>query len=146
MGDDDILFNMDNLVWVLSKYDLFEMWYIGSNLESYRQNDYFSYSMVYGGGGFVISYFLVEVLIVMQDECLEWYFFLFGSDDCLYVCIIEFGVFLMREGGFYQVRCVGCSIQSFGGLLYLVIVVCRSRVLGSCFVFFRVCWLVMQDW
>lgn len=102
MGDDDTLFNTDNLVRVLSKYDPSEMWYIGSNSESHRQNDHFSHSMAYGGGGFAISYPLAEALTAMQDECLERYPSLFGSDDRLHACITELGVPLTRELGFHQ--------------------------------------------
>lgn len=103
MGDDDTLFNTDNLVRVLSKYDPSEMWYIGSNSESHRQNDHFSHSMAYGGGGFAISYPLAERLTAMQDECLERYPSLFGSDDRLHACITELGIPLTRELGFHQV-------------------------------------------
>jgi hypothetical protein len=106
MGDDDTLFNTENLVRVLSKYDPSEMWYIGSNSESHRQNDHFSHNMAYGGGGFAISYPLAEALTGMQDECLERYPSLFGSDDRLHACISELGVPLTREGGFHQVRCL----------------------------------------
>ncbi|KAG0555177.1 hypothetical protein KC19_12G150300 [Ceratodon purpureus] len=102
MGDDDTLFNTDNLLRVLSKYDPSEMWYIGSNSESHRQNDCFSHSMAYGGGGFAISYPLAEALAAMQDKCLERYPSLFGSDDRLHACITELGVPLTRESGFHQ--------------------------------------------
>jgi hypothetical protein len=103
MGDDDTLFNTENLVRVLSKYDPSEMWYIGSHSESHRQNDCFSHSMAYGGGGFAISYPLAEALAAMQDECLERYPSLFGSDDRLHACITELGVPLTVEPGFHQV-------------------------------------------
>jgi hypothetical protein len=103
MGDDDTIFSAENLVRVLSKYDSREMWYIGSTSESHKQNDYFSHSMAYGGGGFAISYPLAEALAAMQDECLERYPQLFGSDDRLHACITELGVPLTREPGFHQV-------------------------------------------
>lgn len=102
MGDDDTLFNTANLVRVLSKYDASEMWYIGSNSESHRQNDCFSHSMAYGGGGFAISYPLAEALTAMQDQCLERYPSLVGSDDRLHACITELGVPLTKEPGFHQ--------------------------------------------
>lgn len=102
MGDDDTLFNTENLVRVLSKYDPSEMYYIGSTSESHRQNDHFSHSMAYGGGGFAISYPLAEALTSMQDKCLERYPKLFGSDDRLHACINELGVPLTREPGFHQ--------------------------------------------
>lgn len=104
MGDDDTLFNTENLVRVLSKYDPSEMHYIGSNSESHRQNDHFSHSMAYGGGGFAISYPLAAALSAMQDECLERYPALFGSDDRLHACITELGIPLTREPGFHQVQ------------------------------------------
>jgi len=103
MGDDDTIFSAENLVRVLSKYDSREMWYIGSTSESHKQNDHFSHSMAYGGGGFAISYPLAEALAAMQDECLERYPQLFGSDDRLHACITELGVPLTREPGFHQV-------------------------------------------
>ncbi|CAM6057986.1 unnamed protein product [Sphagnum tenellum] len=102
MGDDDTIFSAENLVRVLSKYDSREMWYIGSTSESHKQNDHFSHSMAYGGGGFAISYPLAEALAAMQDECLERYPQLFGSDDRLHACITELGVPLTREPGFHQ--------------------------------------------
>jgi hypothetical protein len=105
MGDDDTIFSTENLVRVLSKYDSREMYYIGSSSESHKQNVHFSHSMAYGGGGFAISYPLAEALTAMQDECLERYPQLFGSDDRLHACITELGVPLTREHGFHQVGC-----------------------------------------
>ncbi|CAM6056795.1 unnamed protein product [Sphagnum tenellum] len=102
MGDDDTIFSTENLVRVLSKYDSREMYYIGSSSESHKQNVHFSHSMAYGGGGFAISYPLAEALTAMQDECLERYPQLFGSDDRLHACITELGVPLTREHGFHQ--------------------------------------------
>jgi hypothetical protein len=58
--------------------------------------------MAYGGGGIAISYPLAEELSNMQDECLERYPQLFGSDDRLHACISELGVPLTREPGFHQ--------------------------------------------
>jgi hypothetical protein len=105
MGDDDTLFSTDNLLRVLSKYDSSEMYYIGSSSESHKQNVHFSHSMAYGGGGFAISYPLAEALSEMQDDCLERYPDLFGSDDRLHACITELGVPLTQEHGFHQVHC-----------------------------------------
>lgn len=104
MGDDDTMFNVDNLVHVLSKYDPSEMWYIGNPSESHHQNEHFSGTMAYGGGGFAISYPLAAEIAKMQDECLERYPQLFGSDDRLHACILELGVPLTKEVGFHQVR------------------------------------------
>jgi hypothetical protein len=41
MGDDDMVFVLENLVIVLSKYDHRKMYYIGSLSESHLQNIYF---------------------------------------------------------------------------------------------------------
>ncbi|KAH9316870.1 hypothetical protein KI387_018639, partial [Taxus chinensis] len=102
LGDDDTIFNVENLIRVLSKYDSSEMYYIGSTSESHSANTFFSHSMGFGGGGIAISYPLAETLSEMLDECLERYPRLFGSDDRLHACISEIGVPLTREPGFHQ--------------------------------------------
>lgn len=103
LGDDDTIFNADNLVAVLSKYDSSEMIYIGAPSESHSANTYFSHSMAYGGGGIAISYPLAEALSNILDDCLERYHILYGSDDRLHACISELGIPLSREQGFHQV-------------------------------------------
>lgn len=103
LSDDDTIFNVDNLVAVLSKYDPSEMLYVGSPSESHSANTYFSHSMAYGGGGIAISYPLAQALSQTQDECLERYPKFYGSDDRLHACISELGVPLTRELGFHQV-------------------------------------------
>ncbi|KAK6941844.1 Protein of unknown function DUF604 [Dillenia turbinata] len=100
--DDDTIFNVDNLVQVLSKYDDSEMVYVGSPSESHSANAYFSHSMAFGGGGIAISWPLAEALFHMQDDCLERYPKLYGSDDRLHACITELGIPLSREHGFHQ--------------------------------------------
>ncbi|KAG2676847.1 hypothetical protein I3843_12G073100 [Carya illinoinensis] len=102
LGDDDTVFNADNLVAVLRKYDPSEMVYIGSPSESHSANTYFSHSMAFGGGGIAISRPLAEALSNIQDDCLDRYPKLYGSDDRLYACISELGVPLTRELGFHQ--------------------------------------------
>ncbi|XP_026397903.1 uncharacterized protein LOC113293495 [Papaver somniferum] len=102
MGDDDTIFNPDNLVSVLSKYDSNELVYIGSNSESHSANTYFSHSMAFGGAGIAISYPLAHSLSKIQDDCLERYPKLYGSDDRLHACVSELGVPLTREHGFHQ--------------------------------------------
>ncbi|XP_030540164.2 uncharacterized protein LOC115747967 [Rhodamnia argentea] len=102
LGDDDTIFNVDNLVAVLSKYDWSEMVYIGAPSESHSANTYFSHNMAFGGGGIAISYALADALSKIQDECLERYPKLYGSDDRLHACISEIGVPLTRESGFHQ--------------------------------------------
>jgi len=103
LGDDDTIFNVDNLVNVLSKYDYNEMVYVGGSSESHSANTYFSHNMAYGGGGIAISYPLAEALYSVLDDCLERYHKLYGSDDRLHACISELGVPLSRELGFHQV-------------------------------------------
>ncbi|KAL5540110.1 hypothetical protein UlMin_044199 [Ulmus minor] len=102
LADDDTIFNVENLVAVLSKYDPSEMVYIGNPSESHSANTYFSHSMAFGGGGVAISHPLAEVLSSIQDECLERYPKLYGSDDRLHACITELGIPLSREPGFHQ--------------------------------------------
>ncbi|KAF8379863.1 hypothetical protein HHK36_029312 [Tetracentron sinense] len=102
LGDDDTIFNADNLVAVLNKYDPSEMLYIGSSSESHSANTYFSHHMAFGGGGIAISYPLAEALSQIQDQCLERYPKLYGSDDRLHACITELGIPLTREHGFHQ--------------------------------------------
>eukprot|EP00252_Welwitschia_mirabilis_P013485 TRINITY_DN2965_c0_g1_i1.p1 TRINITY_DN2965_c0_g1~~TRINITY_DN2965_c0_g1_i1.p1 ORF type:complete len:524 (-),score=57.83 TRINITY_DN2965_c0_g1_i1:236-1807(-) len=102
MGDDDTVFVVENLVRVLSKYDHRKLYYIGSLSESHLQNIFFSYSMAYGGGGFAISYPLAKALHRMQDECLQRYPALYGSDDRIQACMSELGVPLTKEPGFHQ--------------------------------------------
>ncbi|XP_038687673.1 uncharacterized protein LOC119987033 [Tripterygium wilfordii] len=102
LGDDDTIFNADNLVAVLSKYDPSEMMYIGGSSESHSANTYFSHSMAFGGGGIAISHPLAEALFNIQDECNERYPKFYGSDDRLHACISEIGIPLTREHGFHQ--------------------------------------------
>ncbi|KAJ0049457.1 hypothetical protein Pint_14959 [Pistacia integerrima] len=102
LGDDDTVFNVDNLVAVLSKYNPSEMVYIGSPSESHSANTYFSHSMAFGGGGIAISYPLAEALSKIHDDCLERYPKLYGSDDRLHACITELGIPLTVEHGFHQ--------------------------------------------
>lgn len=102
MGDDDTFFVADNLVRVLSKYDHNQFYYIGSNSESHLQNIRFSYNMAYGGGGFAISYPLAKALEKIQDNCIQRYPELYGSDDRVHACLAELGVPLTKELGFHQ--------------------------------------------
>ncbi|GAV75645.1 DUF604 domain-containing protein [Cephalotus follicularis] len=102
MGDDDTVFVIDNLVRVLSKYDHNQFYYIGTTSETHLQNIRFSYGMAYGGGGFAISYPLAKALARMQDECIQRYPTLYGSDDRIQACMAELGVPLTREPGFHQ--------------------------------------------
>ena len=103
LGDDDTIFNVDNLVALLHKYDPSQMVYIGSSSESHSANTYFSHSMAFGGGGIAISHPLAQALSSILDDCLDRYPKLYGSDDRLHACISELGVPLTREPGFHQV-------------------------------------------
>ncbi|KFK45058.1 hypothetical protein AALP_AA1G338400 [Arabis alpina] len=102
LGDDDTIFNVANLLDVLSKYDSSEMVYVGSPSESHSANSYFSHNMAYGGGGIAISYPLAEAISRIHDDCLDRYPKLYGSDDRLHACITELGVPLSKEPGFHQ--------------------------------------------
>lgn len=131
LADDDTIFNADNLVAVLDKYNPSEMVYIGNPSESHSANTYFSHSMAFGGGGIAISHPLAEALSTILDDCLERYPKLYGSDDRLHACISEIGIPLSRESGFHQViRLIhftvffvvillrmGCTFQTFSFLI-----------------------------
>lgn len=104
-GDDDTVFFVDNLVKMLEKYDHNEWYYIGSNSESYVQNNHFSFDMAFGGGGYAISQPLAMVLARVLDSCLMRYPNLYGSDARIFSCLAELGVSLTHEPGFHQVRC-----------------------------------------
>ncbi|CAK9156737.1 unnamed protein product [Ilex paraguariensis] len=107
MGDDDTMFVVENLVRVLAKYDHNQFYYIGSSSETHRQNMEFSYNMAYGGGGFAISYPLAKALEKMQDQCIQRYPRLYGSDDRIQACMAELGVPLTKEIGFHQLDLFG---------------------------------------
>ncbi|KAM3301648.1 hypothetical protein P3S67_016150 [Capsicum chacoense] len=101
-GDDDTVFIVDNLVKTLQKYDHNEWYYIGSNSESYVQNDYFSFDMAFGGGGYAVSSPLARVLARVLDSCLMRYPSLYSSDARIFSCLAELGVSLTHEPGFHQ--------------------------------------------
>ncbi|MCD7451324.1 hypothetical protein HAX54_010943 [Datura stramonium] len=101
-GDDDTVFLVDNLVNTLEKYDHNEWYYIGSNSESYVQNNYFSFDMAFGGGGYAISRPLAMVLARVLDSCLMRYPSLYSSDARIFSCLAELGVSLTHVPGFHQ--------------------------------------------
>lgn len=103
MGDDDTVFVLENLVRILSKYNHEQYYYIGSSSESHVQNIFFSYAMAYGGAGFAISYPLALELEKMQDQCIQRYPSLYGSDDRMQACMAELNVPLTKETGLHQV-------------------------------------------
>ncbi|CAH8316361.1 unnamed protein product [Eruca vesicaria subsp. sativa] len=102
LGDDDTIFNVNNLLAVLTKYDPSQMVYVGNPSESHSANSYFSHNMAFGGGGIAISYPLAQALSPIHDDCIDRYPKLYGSDDRLHACITELGVPLSKEPGFHQ--------------------------------------------
>ncbi|CAL9220402.1 unnamed protein product [Arabidopsis halleri] len=102
MGDDDTVFFTENLVKVLSKYDHEQMWYIGGNSESVEQDVMHAYDMAFGGGGFAISRPLAARLAGAMDDCLQRYFYFYGSDQRIAACVSEIGVPFTEERGFHQ--------------------------------------------
>lgn len=111
LGDDDTIFNVNNLLAVLSKYDPSEMVYVGNPSESHSANSYFSHNMAFGGGGIAISFPLAEALSRIHDDCIDRYPKLYGSDDRLHACITELGVPLSKEPGFHQVLLLPFSLR-----------------------------------
>ncbi|WCJ19665.1 hypothetical protein M5689_001948 [Euphorbia peplus] len=102
MGDDDTVYFATNLVAMLGKYDHEQMWYIGGNSESVEQDEMHSYDMAFGGGGFAVSKALAEVLVTVLDDCLDRYYYFWGSDQRIWACVDEIGVPLTLEPGFHQ--------------------------------------------
>ena len=94
------------MLQVLSKYDHSQYYYIGANSESVEQNVLHSYGMAFGGRGFSISYPLAKALEKMQDNCLDWYSYLYGSDARIHACLANLGVPLTKELGFHQSKTV----------------------------------------
>ncbi|CAH2072899.1 unnamed protein product [Thlaspi arvense] len=102
-GDDDTLFLVDNIVDVLSKYDHTEKHYIGMYSETIKSNFHFSFEMAFGGGGYAISYPLVEALVVKLDECIERYHYIWAVDHLQSLCLADLGVDLVLDKGFHQI-------------------------------------------
>ncbi|KAJ8751359.1 hypothetical protein K2173_016553 [Erythroxylum novogranatense] len=103
MGDDDIVFIVDNVVRILSKYYHNHFYYAGSSSESHLRSEHILLLFsVYGGGGFAISYSLAKELVKMQDRCIQKYPGFYGRDDRLQACMAKLGVPLSREPGFHQ--------------------------------------------
>ncbi|KAI9091995.1 hypothetical protein K1719_027930 [Acacia pycnantha] len=107
MGDDDTVFFTENLVTVLGKYDHNQMYYIGGNSESVEQDLMHSYDMAFGGGGFAVSYALAAQLAKILDDCLNRYYYFYGSDQRIWACVSEIGVPLTKESGFHQLDIKG---------------------------------------
>lgn len=102
-GDDDTIFFPENLVKTLDKYDHRLWYYIGAYSENYEGSQAFGFGMAFGGGGFVLSSSLAQVIAKVFDSCIERYSYLYGSDARVYSCITELGVGLTYEPGFHQV-------------------------------------------
>ncbi|GMI89067.1 hypothetical protein like AT5G12460 [Hibiscus trionum] len=107
MGDDDTVFFVENLVGVLGKYDHTKYYYIGMTSEAVKSNFDFSFDMAYGGGGFALSYSLVETLVHVIDDCIERYSYLRVSDQLVSSCLADLGVDLTLEKGFHQIDLLG---------------------------------------
>lgn len=103
VGDDDTVFFVDNLVGVLAKYDHTKRYYVGMYSEAVISNFLFSFDMAYGGGGYALSYSLVEELAPLMDGCLERYPFMHTSDQLSFSCLSDLGVGRTVERGFHQV-------------------------------------------
>ncbi|KAF3565432.1 hypothetical protein DY000_02019148 [Brassica cretica] len=101
-GDDDSVFFVDNMVDVLSKYDHKEKHYIGMFSETIKSNFYFSFDMAFGGGGYALSYPLVEALVEELDNCIERYYYIWGVDHLQSMCLADLGVDLSLDKGFHQ--------------------------------------------
>ncbi|XP_010543014.1 PREDICTED: uncharacterized protein LOC104816045 [Tarenaya hassleriana] len=106
-GDDDTIFIPENLARTLSKYDHTLWYYIGSNSEIYGKNSFYGFHMAFGGGGFVLSSSLANVLAKVLDSCIERYTHLCGGDGRIYSCLAELGVGLSHEPGFHQLDVKG---------------------------------------
>ncbi|XP_078149476.1 uncharacterized protein LOC144544798 [Carex rostrata] len=103
IGDDGTVFFPENLVAMLNKYNHEDMYYIGSISESVEQTMQHSYSVAYGGAGFVVSRNIAAELAETMDGCLERSVSLYGGDERVQSCISELGVTLTIEPGFHQV-------------------------------------------
>ncbi|CAN8302150.1 unnamed protein product [Cochlearia groenlandica] len=101
-GGDDCLFFVDNIVDVLSKYNHNEKQYIGMYSETLKSNHDFSFEMGFGGGGYALSYPLVEVLVTKLDDCIERYHYIWAGDLLISLCLADLGVGLRLEKGFHQ--------------------------------------------
>ncbi|KAL5697730.1 hypothetical protein ACHQM5_028847 [Ranunculus cassubicifolius] len=101
-GGDDTLFFPENLAKTLSKYDHNEWHYIGTNSESWEQNNIFSHDMAFGGAGYALSYPLAKVFAKICDSCLARYHHLYGGDARISSCLAELGISLTRDAGFHQ--------------------------------------------
>ncbi|XVF04745.1 hypothetical protein REPUB_Repub05bG0111600 [Reevesia pubescens] len=101
------IFFVHTLVKVLGKYDHTKYYYIGMTSEAIKSNSDFSFSMAYGGGGYALSYSLVEALVPNIDDCIERYPHLRVSDQLLSYCLADLGVQLTTEKGFHQIDLLG---------------------------------------
>ncbi|CAA7039862.1 unnamed protein product [Microthlaspi erraticum] len=70
--------------------------------ETIKSNFYYSFQMGFGGGGYALSYPLVEALAVRLDECVERYHFIRAEDQLQSLCLADLGVDLIHEKGFHQ--------------------------------------------
>ncbi|KAF3654969.1 putative protein EIN4-like [Capsicum annuum] len=103
MAHDDTIFFLDNLVEVLSKYDHRKYFYMGMTSETHASNVAHSFNMAFGGGGYALSYALVEAMVENLDVCIKRYQTFYGGDHILQSCVADFGVSLTQEKGFHQI-------------------------------------------
>ncbi|KAI9078271.1 hypothetical protein K1719_039773 [Acacia pycnantha] len=107
MTDDDTVMVIENLVRVLSKYDYTKEMYVGMNSETVLSNSYFSFEMAFGGGGFALSYPLMEALVDNLEGCMGRYSHLISSDHIVSACVADLGVDPTYERGFHQLDARG---------------------------------------
>lgn len=110
MSDDDTVFFVGNLVEVLGKYDHNKYFYIGMNSETFSANNFHSFDMAFGGGGYVLSSSLAKAVVANLDVCIKRYQTLYGSDHMVQSCVADLGVSLTPEKGFHQVILSSLSI------------------------------------
>ncbi|CAL5424466.1 unnamed protein product [Camellia sinensis] len=103
MAEDDTVFFVNNLVEVLGKYDHRKYYYVGMNSECIVANWEGGFGMGFGGGGYALSYPLVEALAENLDLCIRRYEYGYGSGHVLQSCVADLGVSLTLEKGFHQI-------------------------------------------
>ncbi|KAJ4882948.1 hypothetical protein Rs2_33041 [Raphanus sativus] len=58
--------------------------------------------MAFGGGGYDLSYPLVEALALELDACIERYHYIWGVDHLQSLCLADLGVDLIVDKRFHQ--------------------------------------------
>lgn len=104
--DDDTIVFTPGLLSVLSKYDPQGLWYIGNDSEDMSQIQVHG-RMAYGGGGYVVSVRVAQMMAETMAECLPRYDGLYGQDARVFACASELDVAYTRELGFHQMDLEG---------------------------------------